>query len=33
MSFISRVGAFRMFCGGISEPVSFALRHAAFCAL
>ena len=28
MSFISLVGALRMFIGGISEPVSFALRHA-----
>ena len=29
MSFINRVGALRIFCGGISEPVSFALRQAA----
>jgi hypothetical protein len=33
MSFISRVGALRMCAGGISDPVSRALRQAAFCAL
>jgi hypothetical protein len=32
MSFISRVGALRMFLGGVSDPVSRALFHAAFCA-
>ena len=30
---VTLVGALRMLAGGITLPVSFALRHAAFCAL
>lgn len=33
MSFISRVGALRIEAGGMSEPVSLALRKAAFIAM